>query len=83
MPEIPAYAEELKKIALEMGAASATSFHISQICFDSRTLLKCMFGCNDWGKGLTCPSRPGSPTMEQYKEMLSRYTWGIIIGGPN
>lgn len=83
MHEIPAYAQELKKIALEMGAASATPFNISQICFDSRTLLKCMFGCNDWGKGLTCPSRPGSPTMEQYREMLSRYSWGIIIGGPN
>ena len=83
MDRIPAYAKELQKIALDMGASSATPFHISQICFDSRTLLKCMFGCNDWGKGLTCPSRPGSPSMAEYREMLSRYSWGLIIGGPN
>ncbi len=65
--------------ALALGAADAVEFTISDICFDSRTLLKCMFGCPDWGRSHTCPSRPGSPTMEQYREMLSRYSGGIII----
>lgn len=75
------YADILIKKALDMGAASAVRFGIGDICFDSRVLLKCMFGCSDWGKGLTCPSRPGSPTMAEYKEMFSRYSWGVIIGG--
>lgn len=65
--------------ALELGAADAVEFSISDICFDSRTLLKCMFGCPDWGRSHTCPSRLGSPSMAEYKEMLSRYNGGIII----
>ena len=61
MADFPAYAQEMVKKALDMGAVSCVPFHIEDICFDSRVLLKCMFGCTDWGKGLTCPSRPGSP----------------------
>lgn len=83
MFDFPEYAQKLKEKALDMGAASATLFEISDICFDSRVLLKCMFGCEDWGKGLTCPSRPNNPSMAEYREMLSRYQWGVIIGGPN
>ena len=65
--------------ALELGAADAVFFDASQICWDSRTLLKCMYGCTDWGRNHTCPSRPGNPTMAEMKEMFSRYRWGIII----
>lgn len=79
--ELPEYAAELVSKAVELGAVSAKAFVLDDIVFDSRTLLKCMFGCSDWGKGLTCPSRPGSPTMAEYKEMLSRYKWGIVIHG--
>lgn len=81
MYEFPAYAQEMVDTALNMGAVSCVPFHISDICFDSRTLLKCMYGCKDWGKGLTCPSRPNNPSIAEYREMLSRYTWGVIIGG--
>lgn len=72
-------AEKYIQTALEMGAADAVLFEADDICWDSRTLLKCMYGCTDWGKNHTCPSRPGSPTMAEYKEMFSRYKWGIII----
>ncbi len=65
--------------ALELGATDAVVFDIKDIVFDPRTLLKCMYGCTDWGKNHTCPSRPGNPTMEQYKDMLSRYKGGVII----
>ncbi|MBQ3080258.1 MAG: DUF2284 domain-containing protein [Clostridia bacterium] len=65
--------------ALALGAADAVVFDIDDIVFDPRTLLKCMYGCTDWGKNHTCPSRPGNPTMEQYKDMLTRYKKGIII----
>lgn len=78
---LPAYADELVQVALDMGAVSCVPFELADICFDSRVLLKCMFGCEDWGKGLTCPSRKGSPSMTEYKEMFSRYRWGVIIGG--
>lgn len=66
-------------LAKEMGATDCVPFTIGDIRFDSRTLLKCMFGCTDWGKNHTCPSRAGSPTMAEYREMLSRYQRGVII----
>ena len=78
----PANEEKAKKYidkALEMGAADAVLFEADQICWDSRTLLKCMYGCSDWGKNHTCPSRPNNPSMAEMKEMFSRYSWGIIV----
>ena len=78
-PAIVAKAQKYIDAALVMGATDCVVFEAEQICWDSRTLLKCMFGCDDWGKNHTCPSRPGYPTMEQMKEMFSRYKWGIII----
>ena len=66
-------------IGVEMGATDCVPFDIGDICFDSRTLLKCMYGCSDWGHGPTCPSRPNNPSMAEYKEMLSRYKSGVII----
>lgn len=78
----PVIVEKAKKyieLAQEMGATDAVLFEAPQICWDSRTLLKCMYGCDDWGKNHTCPSRPGNPTMAELREMFSRYKWGIII----
>lgn len=72
-------AEPYLQLALSLGAVHAVPFEISDICFDSRTLLKCMYGCADWGKNHTCPSRPGNPSMAELKEMFSAYRWGIII----
>lgn len=65
--------------ALKLGADHAVIFKIEDIEFDSRTILKCMFGCSDWGKGCTCPSRKGSLMPWEYKEVLSGYKWGLII----
>lgn len=65
-------------MAEKMGAADAVAFEIGDICFDSRTLLKCMYGCPDWGKNHTCPSR-ANVSMAEYREMLERYRWGVII----
>jgi len=72
-------AEKYLVLAREMGATDAVAFEDAQICWDSRTLLKCMYGCTDWGKNHTCPSRPNNPTMAEMREMFSRYRWGVII----
>lgn len=81
MADFPQYKDELVSLALKMGAVDAVPFTLSDIAFDPRTLLKCMFGCSDWGKGLTCPSRAGSPTMKEYQKMFSKYHWGVVIHG--
>jgi len=65
--------------AIDMGADDAVIFSLDQIVFDPRTLLKCMYGCEDWGKGHTCPSAPGSLKPWEYEKILRRYTWGCII----
>ncbi|MCX7771567.1 MAG: DUF2284 domain-containing protein [Clostridia bacterium] len=75
--------EKYIKIALEQGAEHAAAFHIDQIVFDSRTILKCMFGCSDWGFGHTCPSRKGSLMPWEYEKVLKNYQRGIIIHSPD
>jgi predicted metal-binding protein len=65
--------------ALARGACDAVPFGIADICFDPRTLLKCMYGCPDWGKSHTCPSRPGNPSMDELRRMFERYACGIVI----
>lgn len=67
------------EMALKLGADHAVAFNIQDIEFDSRTILKCMFGCGDWGKGNTCPSRPGSLKPWEYEQIFKKYSWGIII----
>ena len=46
--------EQLIQLAQKLGAVDAVVFQITDIVFDPRTLIKCMFGCPTWGKGLTC-----------------------------
>lgn len=65
--------------ALELGADDAVCFRLEQIVFDSRTLLKCMFGCADWGQNHTCPSKPGSLKPWEYQRIFENYAWGCII----
>jgi len=72
-------AEQYVERALELGAADAVSFTPEQLAFEPRTILKCMFGCADWGKGPTCPSRPGSLMPWEYEPLLRRYSWGVIV----
>jgi len=67
------------EMALAAGVDHAVPFRIEEIVFDPRTILKCMFGCSDWGKGHTCPSRPGSPMPWEYRQIFERYSWGVII----
>lgn len=71
--------EKYIETALKMGAADAVPFTIEDICFDTRTLLKCMYGCSDWGRNHTCPSRPGNPSIPEMQEMFKRYKGGVIV----
>jgi predicted metal-binding protein len=72
-------AREYADLALELGAAHSVPFRIEDVVFDPRTLLKCMYGCPDWGKGPTCPSRPGALKPWEFERILKEYRWGVII----
>ena len=41
------------------------------------TLLKCKYGCNNYGKSLGCP--PHTPTANEMREVLDSYKIGILI----
>jgi len=79
MPERTYYVQR----ALELGADHAVLFELKDIVFDSRTILKCMYGCAAWGRNHTCPSRPGSLKPWEYRKVLEEYAWGVIIHSTN
>ncbi|MCL2227686.1 MAG: DUF2284 domain-containing protein [Oscillospiraceae bacterium] len=67
------------KMAQELGATTVVSVTPDDVVFDDRALLKCMFGCTDWGKGCTCPSRAGALSPSEYERMLRKYKTVLII----
>lgn len=73
--------EKYEKMAMDLGAVDVRSFDISDIVFDPRTILKCMYGCGDWGKCYNCPSDPKSLDIEQSIRIFKHYKGGVIIRG--
>ena len=67
-------------MAKELGAENALEFAIKDIVFDSRTVLKCLFGCEDYGKIHTCPHQRSPLSTKEYKKILKRYEGGLILG---
>ena len=67
-------------LAKELGASHAVKFGIEDIVFDPRVALKCIFGCGDFGKNHTCPFQKSPLRMDEYRDIFTRYSWGIIIG---
>jgi len=75
--------EKYIKEALSLGAKTATPFKIADIAFDPRVVIKCIFGCSDYGKQHTCPYQKSPLTMQEYQQIFSHYSRGIIIGCDN
>ena len=71
--------EKYIEMARSLGADNVVAVTPEDIVFDGRTLLKCMYGCNDWGKGCTCPSRPGFLSQKELKKLLKKYKTVLII----
>ena len=72
--------DEYLNLAKMLGAEHVVQFTIEDIVFDPRTVLKCIFGCADYGKIHTCPNQRSPLSMKEYKRILKRYEGGIIIG---
>ncbi|MCL2366563.1 MAG: DUF2284 domain-containing protein [Oscillospiraceae bacterium] len=71
--------EKYIELAKSFGVDHVVAVRPEHIVFDDRTLLKCMFGCSDWGKGCTCPSRAGALSLADYERMLRKYRTVLII----
>lgn len=72
--------EKYLNLAKEMGAKNSVRFNIEDIVFDPRVVLKCMFGCSDYGRAHTCPYQKSPLSMEEYHKIFKHFSWGIIIG---
>jgi len=66
-------------LAKSLGALNVVRVTPDDIVFDGRALLKCMFGCADWGKGCTCPSRDGALPPHEYEMLLRKYKTVLVI----
>ena len=75
--------EKYKKMAKELGAINVVKFSIEEIVFDPRVALKCLFGCDTYGRVHNCLFQKSPLNMAQYKEIFSHYSWGIIIRTEN
>jgi len=66
-------------IALSHGAEHAVAVAPADVAFDGRTILKCMFGCEDWGRGPTCPSKAGFLKPWEFEPLLMKYKTVLVI----
>jgi len=79
LPKKKELAEKLTNDARILGAAHAVRFRPDDLVFDPRTLLKCMYGCDEYAAKHMCPSRPNALRPWEFERILRRYRWGIII----
>lgn len=89
MPEIQAVLPSLQssndlcnvliKKAIELGCEQAVIIHPNTITVGRWVQLKCKYGCEEYGKKLTCP--PHSPSHEEMKEILREYNKALLLHG--
>lgn len=64
--------------ARKLGAMEAKLINTDTIIFDSRSFLKCRFGCQRWGKYWTCPPHLDiSP--QAFREAFAGYSQAILL----
>jgi len=62
---------------VKFGAADAKLIRAEDVVVGDWVRLKCQYGCDGYGKSLTCP--PYSPTPEQFRKVLESYDWAILL----
>lgn len=72
------YVNTLVDLAKELGADDAIPFDISDIAFDARTILKCLYGCP--GGLAYCPTTAteASNTL-MFQQLIQKYQWGVLV----
>ena len=69
--------ETLCQLSVEHGASEAKAIKVEDIVIGDWVRLKCQYGCDGYGKRLTCP--PHSPTPEQLRKILRDYDRAILM----
>ena len=78
MPQIETDLKLLCKLAKELGATNAESFSAKNVVVDERVRLKCIIPmCDGYASNLMCP--PYVMSVQEFKEILNKYDWAILI----
>ncbi|MEM2876341.1 MAG: DUF2284 domain-containing protein [Candidatus Bathyarchaeia archaeon] len=67
----------LCRLAVELGADDAKLVSASKIVVRHWVMWKCRFGCEAYGRSLSCP--PFTPTPEETEALLKEYNFGLIF----
>jgi len=68
----------LSNLAKELGATNATPVNVKDVIVDERVRLKCLVPpCDDYGLNLMCP--PYVMSVQEFRELLSKYMWTVLI----
>ncbi|MCF6158649.1 MAG: DUF2284 domain-containing protein [wastewater metagenome] len=73
-----AYNSLIKK-AVELGCRQGVVIRTETIVIARWVQLKCKYGCDEYGKKLTCP--PHSPSYEEMKDILREYHTAVLLHG--
>ena len=68
---------KILKMVRSIGASDAKVIRSSQVVVRDWVRLKCRFGCDDYGKRLTCP--PFSPSPDEFRRVLAEYKWAVLL----
>jgi len=78
MSQVERNLKVLCKLAKELGATNAVSFDAKDVVVDERVRLKCLVPvCDDYGLNLMCP--PYVMSVQEFREVLAKYNWALLI----
>ncbi len=78
MSQLETDLEALCNLAKERQATNAVSFDAEGVVVDERVRLKCLVPvCDDYGLNLMCP--PNVMGVQEFREVLTKYSWAILI----
>ncbi len=78
MSQVERNLDDLCKLARDLGATHAAPFSAGGVTVDERVRLKCQVPiCDDYGLNLMCP--PNVIAVQEFREMLAKYEWAILI----
>lgn len=67
----------IKRAALDLGAAEAKIILTRDIVVERRVLLKCRYWCDEYGRNWSCP--PYVPSVDEFRKLLREYRHALII----
>jgi predicted metal-binding protein len=68
--------EDLKKFAMDLGAADARIISTNDVVVENRVVLKCKYWCSQYGMNWSCP--PRVPSVEEFRSILKEYEYAMV-----